>query len=659
MGAPRIRPRRAFFPMKTLFRWTVGRKIACGFTLVVGLLALGATTAYLAFYRSSRSFAEYTASVGEARLAAQLEAAVIELRLQVSNFNAYHQSEAVAAYRQTREQVRQLLDRAARRMVQPERAADLADIRRRLDVYDHAFSALVELARQADALKEEVLDPKADLIEHDFAQYQFFLQARNGTDQNGATSSAAYYQAKMFVNAFYLTGHKEDANSVHGYLTMALNCTRNLLAALRTPGALPGDAGRDSLKLLNEVEAEIQNYLAAFDQLKANYAQRDVLMQQVRDLAPIFARKLMGMRRSLANQQDALEDGATVAQLKDKSMVNVFGVLGVAAGLASAIMITRAVTKPIRNLTAVLIDDADETSAAALHSTRASHSLAAGSAQQAAALQQTRSSLESMATMIQHSGVDAQAAAQLAAETRTTADAGNTEIQEMQAAMDAIQDSSTKIAAIIKTIDEIAFQTNLLALNAAIEAARAGEAGQGFAVVADEVRNLAQRSAQAARDTGEKIHASIEKSRQGVAISDRVAARLAEIITQARQVDERVRQVNEACRQQEQGIGELTQAMASIDAVTQQNVVHADETSHAAAQLEIQAHALKRVVYDLTVMVEGVAPVEDLEPALPAQNPPKVAARDRPNGQSWPTWRPVPVQGGAGRAGAERLFGQS
>ncbi|HTZ21129.1 MAG TPA: methyl-accepting chemotaxis protein, partial [Opitutaceae bacterium] len=470
---------------------------------------------------------------------------------------------------------------------------------------------------------------------------------------------AAYYQARMFVNTFYLSGRKEDANSVHGYLTMALNSIRNLLGALRTPGAVQGDVARDSQKLLAEVEAEIPNYLAAFDQLKANYTQRDALMQQVRDLTPIFTRKLMGMRLSLANQQDALEDDTSVAQLQNNVLVIVFGVLGVTAGVISAIVITHAVTRPIRGITAVLIEDADQTSAAALHSTCASHSLAAGSAQQAAALQQTRSSLESMAAMIRHSGVDAQAAARLAAETRTSADAGATEIQEMQAAMDAIQDSSTKIAAIIKTIDELAFQTNILALNAAIEAARAGEAGQGFAVVADEVRNLAQRSAQAARDTGEKIHASIEKSRQGVGISDRVATRLAEIIAKARQVDERVRQVNEACRQQEQSVGELTQAMASIDSVTQQNVVHADETSNAAAQLEVQAHALKQVVYDLTIMVEGVAPVEVQEPATPVRNPPKITIREQANGRPWPSWRPVPLPGGAHHAGAQSVFGES
>jgi len=180
-----------------------------------------------------------------------------------------------------------------------------------------------------------------------------------------------------------------------------------------------------------------------------------------------------------------------------------------------------------------------------------------------------------------------------------------------------------------------------------------------LALVADEVRNLAQRSAQAARDTGEKIHASIQKSRQRVGISDRVAGRLAEIITKARQVDERVRQVNEACQQQDQGIGELAQAMTSIDSVTQQNVVHADETSHAAAQLENEAHALKRVVYDLTVMVEGAAPVMDQEPAVPARNPPSATVRERPNDQSWPSWRPATVRSGANHADGERVFSQS
>ena len=115
---------------------------------------------------------------------------------------------------------------------------------------------------------------------------------------------------------------------------------------------------------------------------------------------------------------------------------------------------------------------------------------------------------------------------------------GVTDMQSMSAAMDAIKVSSDDIAKIIKTIDEIAFQTNILALNAAVEAARAGEAGMGFAVVADEVRNLAQRSAQAAKETAAKIEGAINKTAQGVQINGKVAAALNDIVTKARQVDE-------------------------------------------------------------------------------------------------------------------------
>jgi len=171
--------------------------------------------------------------------------------------------------------------------------------------------------------------------------------------------------------------------------------------------------------------------------------------------------------------------------------------------------------------------------------------------------------------------------------------------------MDAIKVSSDDIAKIIKTIDEIAFQTNILALNAAVEAARAGEAGMGFAVVADEVRNLAQRCAQAAKETSGKIEGAIVKTGQGVDISSKVAVALNEIVSKVRQVDELVTEVANASREQTEGITQVNTAVSQMDKVTQSNAATAEESAAAAEELNSQAEVMKQSVAELLQLVSG------------------------------------------------------
>jgi methyl-accepting chemotaxis protein len=228
-----------------------------------------------------------------------------------------------------------------------------------------------------------------------------------------------------------------------------------------------------------------------------------------------------------------------------------------------------------------------------------------------------------MASMTKRNAENAQKANELAKQARHAADKGATDMQAMDAAMEAIKVSSDDIAKIIKTIDEIAFQTNILALNAAVEAARAGEAGMGFAVVADEVRNLAQRSAQAAKETAGKIEGAIGKTGQGVAISNKVSAALNEIVAKVRQVDELVAEVAGASREQTQGITQINSAVGQMDKVTQSNAASAEESAAAAQELHGQAGTMKEAVGELLLLV-GRHDTGFDSPATPAGGAPKI-----------------------------------
>jgi methyl-accepting chemotaxis protein len=242
--------------------------------------------------------------------------------------------------------------------------------------------------------------------------------------------------------------------------------------------------------------------------------------------------------------------------------------------------------------------------------------LAEGSSEQAASIEETSSSLEELSSMTKRNADNSQKANELSRQTRTAADKGVADMQEMNTAMAAIKASSDDIAKIIKTIDEIAFQTNILALNAAVEAARAGEAGMGFAVVADEVRNLAQRSAQAAKETAAKIEGAISKTGQGVTLSGKVAEALNDIVTKARQVDELAAEVAGASREQTEGITQINTAVGQMDKVTQSNAASAEESAAAAQELNAQAEIMKQSVAELLRLVGGQALASPAQPTV-------------------------------------------
>lgn len=283
---------------------------------------------------------------------------------------------------------------------------------------------------------------------------------------------------------------------------------------------------------------------------------------------------------------------------------------GAIAGLAVIVavliwIVRRSVIAPVQRNAALLEDCSRGLSTTAAAVSAAGQALAEGAGSQAASLEETSASLEEISSMTKRNADNAREAEKSAAAARLAATESSADMETMNSAMQAMQDSSGNIARIIKTIDEIAFQTNILALNAAVEAARAGESGAGFAVVADEVRNLAQRSAMAARETAESIDDSIDKSKAGAEVSVRIAHRLAEIMDKVSKVDTLVAEISRACAEQSQGISQVAAAVSQVDQVTQSNAASAEENANAGKELQRQASELRDAVQGLYHEVSG------------------------------------------------------
>ena len=283
----------------------------------------------------------------------------------------------------------------------------------------------------------------------------------------------------------------------------------------------------------------------------------------------------------------------------------ILGLFAVTLGIVITFYLTRSITKPVNKIVEALNEGASQVAAASEQLASASQQLAGGSAEQASSIEETSSTMQESASMLQQNTANTRQAAQLSENTKEAANKGNNEMQEMMSSIEEIKKSSDQISKIIKVIDDIAFQTNILALNAAIEAARAGEAGMGFAVVAEEVRNLAQRSAQAAKDTTAMIESNIDLSGKGVTVAAKVRDNLNEITVLTKKVSELMEEIAAASQEQTQGVEQVNKAITQMETVTQQNASNAEESASASEELSAQAENLREIVQQLSELVNG------------------------------------------------------
>jgi methyl-accepting chemotaxis protein len=249
----------------------------------------------------------------------------------------------------------------------------------------------------------------------------------------------------------------------------------------------------------------------------------------------------------------------------------------------------------------VVTASADQITGASTQVSKGSQSMADGAAKQAAALEEISSNLEEMSTMTKQNAANSGQTKNLADESILITQKSNEAMKQMFGAIGKIKNSSEETGKIIKTIDDIAFQTNLLALNAAVEAARAGEAGKGFAVVAAEVRNLAQKSAKAAKNTGDIIEEAIKNSNEGVKITQEVGSYLEQISKNSEKMNSLVTEVAAASDAQAKGISQVNDAVGEMDKITQQNASAAEELASSSEEMNSQTEELGSMVNEFNL----------------------------------------------------------
>jgi methyl-accepting chemotaxis protein len=370
------------------------------------------------------------------------------------------------------------------------------------------------------------------------------------------------------------------------------------------------ESGRQSIESLQSDLASWQRFYEELAQMCANHRHDDALYTTLDKTLAQGTLMLQETEKLLAIQRQfmatAAQDAAAVSWRSRAITVAIlaitilFGAIGV--------RVVQRTSRTLQGAAGELSLSAQQVSSAANQIASASQSLAQGASEQAASLEETSSSSEEVSAMTRKNADDSRSAATLMTETSQVVEEANSTLHDMEASMLEINASSERVGKIIKVIDEIAFQTNILALNAAVEAARAGDAGMGFAVVADEVRNLAQRSAQAAKDTAGMIQASIEHSNTGRGKLAGVSTAIRAITERAGKVKALVDNVSLGSSEQARGVEQIAKAITQVEQVTQTSAASAEEASSAGAELTAQAAALRDIVGNLEQLV-GVSRV--------------------------------------------------
>ncbi len=496
--------------------------------------------------------------------------------------------------------------------------------------------------------------------------------------QNDQFDNAANGTARKLDLALQMRGHAIDARGILRRIQLS-GYTRERKAfeeAQKEANTMLGELGKltDDLSGMLKTEEGKKAVAEAVATAKAWGQAKDQVVamidagqpEEARTYAtananPLVAKYLEQCDFVVKQQRDMLDsDVITADSAYATAWWIVVSILLLASGISAAVILSvRSVSNSLRQTATELRQTSEQVVSASTQVSTAAQSLSQGATEQAASLEESSASMEEMGSMTAQNAQNAGEAANLMQEVDRQVTASNRMLGEMVTSMKDIQESSSKVSKIIKTIDEIAFQTNILALNAAVEAARAGEAGMGFAVVADEVRSLAQRAAQAARDTASLIEESSHSAEQGSTKVQQVAESIAQFTESVVKVKAIADGVSAASQQQAQGIKQVSTAIQQMEKVTQTTAATAEESAAASEELNAQAEMAMHLVEGLEALVgraDGAARSSSRPKAQPAHRAPNVVklqtSTSQPKGKGKSAEEAIPFGDSTGTFGS-------
>lgn len=377
------------------------------------------------------------------------------------------------------------------------------------------------------------------------------------------------------------------------------------------------EKNEEEQKIFSKVDEKWSKYLSLANQAieKAKQAKGDaefeslivfvndevdtVRLELYEDLA-----RLSTFQSDSANSKDEMVSAdSRFLQILTLSAVFIGALFAIGFGL----WFSRRISNSIKATILDLSQSSEELSQAFIQLRTASQRISSGSAESASSLEETVASIDQVAGMVKSNAESLVKASDLAKQSKDLAESGASKVGQLIESIKELSVFSGKIESIVSVIDDIAFQINLLALNAAVEAARAGEQGKGFAVVADAVRELAQKSANAAKEIGALISVSVEKTKNSAMVADTSSTSLSTILNSVTDLSVIVSEVTKAGQDQADGLGQINQAMNLLDQATQTNASSAEETSSSADALSVQSEKLNQLVAGLNAFVDGKA----------------------------------------------------